>query len=218
MRLKEIIKHLKMKKLLIILCLPLILFTACNRNDGTTAIPDNNKTEISDTLDENGNRGECIRNSYTVYDDSTNNYQQYGKCITYCDVDEYIYSNGFRKYMLCYKFRYNYDTCFYRFIFYEGELPYLSEFLDSCINYKKGDVENDTKHIWYELMAGTGFLISSGSNHGIAFGERLDNLNACLHHYEITPLELKKIVADGREKIAELRRNDTTDILYFRWD
>lgn len=68
------------------------MFTACNSNDGTNALPDNNKTEISDTLDENGNRGECIRNSYTVYDDSTKMYQQYGKCITYCDVDEYIYT------------------------------------------------------------------------------------------------------------------------------
>ena len=215
MRLKKNVKYLKMKKLLIILCLPLILFTACNSNDGTNALPDNNKTEISDTLDEKGNHGEYIRNSYTIYD-NTKNYQQYD---TYCDVDEYTYSNGFRKYMLSFNFRYNNsDTCFNRFIFYEGELLYLSEFLEFCINYKKGDGENDTKHIWYELMAGTGFLISSGSNHGIAFGERLDNHNACLHHYEITPLELKNIIADGREKIAELRRNDTTEILYFAWD
>ena len=137
MRLKKIVKYLKMKKILTIICLPLILFTACNSNDGTNALPDNNKTEISDTLDEKGNHGEYIRNSYTIYD-NTKKYQQYD---TYCDVDEHTYSNGFRKYMLSFNFRYNNSdtSCFNRFIFYEGELPYLLKLYKSRYEESKDE-------------------------------------------------------------------------------
>lgn len=204
-----------MKKILIILCLPVILFS-CTGNNENNATTNNYTTESSDTLlqiptDENGNHGVYIRNFYTIYNNTKNN-QQYGDYLDYCAVDEYIYSNEFRKYMLRFNFHYNYTNdgyCPLRLNFTEEELPYLSEFLESCINYKKDERENVTKCIQYDLMTGTGFLSYAGkSDGGISLYDRNDNLAYNDYNFNITPLELKNIVAGGREKIAELRRDN----------
>jgi len=192
----------------------MILFSCMSNNENNVCI-DNVTTEKLDTLlqiptDENGNHGVYIRNYYTIY--SSKNNQQYGNYMTYCAVDEYTYSNGFKKYMLRFNFHYNYTNdgyCPLRLNFTEEELPYLSEFLESCINYKKDERENVTKCIQYDLMTGTGFLSYAGkSDGGISLYDRNDNLAYNDYNFNITPLELKNIVAGGREKIAELRRDN----------
>ena len=192
----------------------MVLFSCMGNNENNVS-QDNAITEKKDSLlqiptDENGNHGVYIRNFYTIY--SSKNNQQYGNYMTYCAVDEYTYSNGFKKYMLRFNFRNYYtDTGFHplRLNFTEEELPYLSEFLESCINYKKDERENVSKCIEYELMIGTGFLSYSGKNDGnILLYNRNDNLDLIKYKFNITPMELKNIVAGGREKIAELRRDN----------
>ena len=192
----------------------MVLFSCMGNNENNVS-QDNAITEKKDSLlqiptDENGNHGVYIRNFYTIYD-NTKTKQQYGNYLAYCAVDEYIYSNGFRKYMLRFNFHYNYTNTGYqplRLNFYEEELPYLSEFLESCINYKKDERENVTKCIQYDSMIETGFLSYNGKSDGISYYNRNDNSAYINYDFNITPLELKNIVAGGREKIAELRRDN----------
>ncbi len=192
----------------------MILFSCMNNNENNVSI-DNVTTEKLDTLlqiptDENGNHGVYIRNHYTIY--TRKNNPGYGNYMTNCAVDEYTYSNGFKKYMLRFNFRSYYTDTGFQFVrlnFTEEEFPYLSEFLDSCINYKKDERENVSKSIEYSPMIGAGFLHYNKED-DLLYYDRNDNtaMDNFYYCFDIELIELKNIVAGGKEKIAELRRDN----------